>query len=76
MEFHHLGEKGHEEDLCLNILKMTSAQDAQISVNTKSPSQCSFNPDEQITLRYLNPGFKPFSSLSSEPARSFFYKNM
>ena len=51
---------------------MTSAQDAQISVTTNSPSQGSFNPDKQITLRYLNPWFKPFSSLSSERARSFF----
>ena len=40
---------------------MTSAQDAETSVITYSPSQDSFHPDNPIPSKYVTPGFKPFA---------------
>ena len=45
------------------LLKMSSAEDAETSVTgSNSPSQHSLHSDDQIPLKYVTPGFKPFSN--------------
>ena len=45
-----------------STLKMTSGQDVETSVTINSPSKASFHQEDQILLRNVTPGFKPFSS--------------
>ena len=50
-------------------LMMTSTKDVKMSITTQSPSQDSFHPNNQISLTYVTPGFKPCSwtSVSTKP---------
>ena len=41
-------------------LKMTSTQDVEMLLTTKSPSQDSFHLDDQFPSRHVTPGFKSF----------------
>ena len=47
-------------------LKMASAQVVETSVTNNSPSQDSNHLDDLFQSRYVTPGFKPFSHLSSD----------
>ena len=47
-------------------MKMTSAQDVEMSVTTNSPSQDSFHTGDRIPSKYETPWFKPFSNRRRE----------
>ena len=42
-------------------LKMTSSQDAEMTVTNYCPSQGSFHADDQIPPIFVTPGLNPFS---------------
>jgi len=46
---------------------LDSAHDVKMSVTAISPSQDSFHLDHQISMKYVNPGFQPFSMSMPPP---------
>ena len=59
IEKDNLGDWSPEKD-CGLTLKMASSQVVETKANN-SPSQYSNHPDDLFQLRYVTPGFKPFS---------------